>query len=133
MFRDVFEDQTHRALAEAMLTSAGSSNGITVESVAFGDRDPEAAYSWLCYIADPAAADLVAGVTARSASDHFKRYNPNNVLTNSGRAVAARVYEIEVSGEAPFVLVDEDGRDTLVSPWLANLVVVKAMFNYTTS
>lgn len=130
MLEDVTVDQAHRDLAEKMLISASKAHSVAVESVEFGDRASHLPYAWLCYLADPASADRVAAMTAVSAVDHFKRYDPNGYLGQAGTRVAATIYKIEVSSEAPFMLLGSDGEDVLISPWEQYLVVVRAAFNY---
>ena len=130
MLHDVFQDEAHRTLAGQLLESASDAHKITVDTVEFGERDPDKAYSWLCYIADPEEETLITSLTVTSASDHLQRYNPNGYLANAGDRLTACIYELETSGEAPFVLLGPEGEDVLFSPWMQNLLVVRATFNY---
>lgn len=114
-----------------MLQSASDAIGITVDRVDFGNRQPGTEEAWLCYIADPAVDNRVTALTATSAVDHFKRFDPNGFSRNAGSRIAVTVYEIETSSEASFVLIGDEGKDVLVSPWQRGLVVVRATFNYT--
>jgi hypothetical protein len=114
-----------------LIRSASEANGVTVTEVEFGAYDREAGYSWLCYIADPAADNYVASMTVTSANDHLKRYDPNGFVTrNQDARLSITVHELETSSEAPFVLIGQDGQDVLTSPWVAHQVVVRATFNY---
>ncbi len=130
MLDDVINDQAHRDLAKEMLVSASRAHNVGVDSVDFGDRAPQLPYAWLCYLADPMSENRVAALTVTSAIDHFKRYDPNDFLGQAGAQVAATIYKLEVSSEAPFMLVGSEGEDLLISPWERYLVVVRASFNY---
>jgi hypothetical protein len=127
---DVFDQEAHRILARAMLASACAACDIDVAEVEFGPLRREDAYSWLCYVADPASDDLTGPLTAKSAVDHFKRYDPGGLLRNSSKRLAINVHELETSGQASFVLVGEEGQDVLISPWQRNLLVARATFTY---
>jgi hypothetical protein len=129
MLDNVFDDETHRALARTMLESAGAAFDINVAEVEFGPRRDDA-YSWLCYLADPAVDNLVGSLTAKSAVDHFERYDPNGILGNSGKRLIVNVHKLETSQQAPFILLGEAGQDVLISTWQQNLLFVRASFTY---
>jgi hypothetical protein len=132
MFDTAFADETHRALARAMLVSACAAFDIDVAEVEFAPQrdDPR---SWLCYLADPAVDGLVGSLTEKSSADHFKRYDPNGILQSSGKRIAIKVHALETSEEAPFVLVGEDGEDVLISTGQQDLLFVRTKFTYRVS
>jgi hypothetical protein len=86
--------------------------------------------SWLCYVADPQADNLIAKLTLKSAVDHFNGIDPGGLLANAGKHLAVHVHEIETSDEASIVLQGDDGQDVLYSPWQRNQVFVRASFTY---
>lgn len=130
MFDDVIEDEAHRALAEQMLISAGRAVFVDVARVEFGDRDANGTYSWLCYLADPKADDLMDELTLPSAAHHFKRFDPGGFLANVGKRLAVNVQELEASHEASISLPGADGQDVLRSAWQENLLFIRATFTY---
>jgi hypothetical protein len=129
MFDNTFDDETHRTLVWAMLESACAASNISVAEVEFGPRRDDA-YSWLCYLADPDSDNLVGSLTVKSAADHFKRYDPNGILGNSGKRLVFNVHKLATSQQAPFILLGEDGQDVLISTWQQNLLFVRASFTY---
>jgi hypothetical protein len=132
MVGNVFDDEAHRALARTMLESACAAFSIDVAEVEFGPRRDDA-YSWLCYLADPAVDGLIGSLAAKSAVDHFKRYDPNGILGSSGKRLAVNVHELDTSSEATFELFGEDGEDVLIPVWQRNLLLVCASFTYRVS
>jgi hypothetical protein len=130
MLDDLFDDETHRELARSMLISSSKAFDIEVARVEFGPRSRELPYSWLCYLADPRSENLVAALTATSAVDHLKRFDPNGFLSATTKRIAAHVYALELSREASFILIGDEGEDVVISPWQQNLVVVRAKFTY---
>jgi hypothetical protein len=126
----VTDDSTYRELAETALRSACDAVDIELASVEFGERDHEAAYSWLCFVVDPESDDHAARNTMSTASDHFELINPNGILREAGLRVAARVYKVEVAGEASLTVRGDDGLSRLISPWAENLAVARVGFTY---
>jgi hypothetical protein len=130
---NVFHDETHRTLARSMLVSACAARSIEVAEVEFGSFRRDDAYSWLCYLVNPAVDGmivdgLIGSLTEKSAADHFLRYGFNRIMRSSGKRIAINVHELETSSEATLELYDEDGEDLLIQTWQGNLLVVRAKF-----
>jgi hypothetical protein len=130
VLKDVTSDELHRALAEQTLVSAGRAVYVEIDPVDFGSRQSDRPSSWLCYVADPQADDLIAELTLKSAVDHFNGIDPGGFLANVGKRLAVHVHEIETSDEASIILQGDDGQDVLYSPWQRNLLFVRAAFTY---
>lgn len=123
------EDEVYRVLAEQVLRGACDTIHIELARVEFGDRDDQLDHSWLCFVVDPEAEDHAAANTMSSASDHFALIDPNGILREGGRRIAARIYEIGVAPEAS-LQVREGGGVRLISPWQEDLAVLRVKFNY---
>ncbi|HEY2282113.1 MAG TPA: hypothetical protein VGH60_01025 [Solirubrobacteraceae bacterium] len=130
MFDDVIGDEEQRALAEQMLISASRAVFVDVDRVEFGDRDIGGTYSWLCYLADPKADDLMDELTLPSAVHHFNRFDPGGFLTSTGKRLVVNVHELEASHEASIFLPGTDGQDVLRSAWQENLLFIRVTFTY---
>jgi hypothetical protein len=72
----VTDDHIYRELA---LHSACDAVDIELAGVEFGERDRQAAYSWLCFVVDPESDDHAARNTMSTASDHFALIDPNGI------------------------------------------------------
>jgi hypothetical protein len=131
MNSNVFDDPAYRALTTSLLGTASDSFEIEVVDVRYERGGYSDSYSWLCFVVDPNADDRVASTSGSSAADHFAIINPNGFLKNVGSQLRLAVFELEVSYQAPIWVRGEDGSNTLTSPWVANLAVAKALFNYT--
>jgi hypothetical protein len=127
---DVTQVQAYRDLAVQAVQMACDSAQIQVSTVKVGERSREAAYSWVCFIVDPNADDRVAPTTGSSAADHLALIDPNGILRETGSTITITIYEVEIADQASIQVKDADGNPTLTTPWLANLAVAKAMFNY---
>jgi hypothetical protein len=136
MVDNVFDDEAHRALARTILKSACAARKIEVTEVGFGPFRRDDAYSWLCYLVDPAADDLIAvdgligSLTEKSAADHLLRYGRNSIARSSGKRIAINVHELETSSEATLELFDDEGEELLIPTWQQDLLVVRAKFTY---
>ena len=128
--RDVFNDSSYRNLADELLRTAADTAHVEVGSVRFAPEGYGDDYAWLCFVVDPRADDHVAPITGSSAADHFALIDPLHFSANAGTRIEATIFELEVADEAPILVRGEDGEPALYSPWLANLAVAKAVFNY---
>jgi hypothetical protein len=126
----VTDDPTYRELAEQALRSACDAVDIELAGVEFGERDRQAAYSWLCFVVDPESHDHAARNTMSTASDHFALIDPNGILREAGSRLVACVYKVEVAGEASLTVRGDDGLPRLISPWAENLAVARVGFTY---
>jgi hypothetical protein len=126
----VTHDPTYRALAEQALRSACEAAHIELARVDFDERDPQAAYSWLCFVVDPNSDDHAARNTMSAASDHFALIDPNGILREAGSRLAVRIYKIDVADEASLTIRGDDGLPRLISPWQENLAVASVGFTY---
>jgi hypothetical protein len=129
MTANVLDDEAHRALARSTLESACAAFDIEAAAVEFGPRREEQ-NSFLCYLADPAVDGLIGPLTAKSAVDHFKRYDPYGIRQDSGKRIAIDVHELDTSSEATFQMFGDDGEDVLIPVWQRNLLLVCATFTY---
>jgi len=129
MITNVFDDETHRALARTMLGSACAAFDIEVATVEFGPKRVEQ-NAFLCYLADPAIDGLIGPLTAKSAVDHFKRENPYGILQDSGKRIAINVHKLDTASEATFQMFGDDGEDVLIPVWQRNLLLTGATFTY---
>jgi hypothetical protein len=132
---NVFDDEAHRALARTILKSACAASKIEVAEVEFGTFQRDDAYSWLCYLVDPAVDGmivdgLIGSLTEKSAADHLLRYGFNNILRSSSKRIAINVHQLETSSEATLGMYDEDGEELLIPVWQQDLLVVRAKFTY---
>ena len=132
---NVFDDETHRAVARTILGSACAARKIEVAEVEFGPFRRDDAYSWLCYLVNPAVDGLIIGggfksLTEKSAVDHLLRYGFRGIVWSSGKRMAINVHELETSSEATLELFDEDGEEMLIPTWQQDLLVVRAKFTY---
>jgi hypothetical protein len=100
---------------------------VEIDRVDFGSRQRDRPLSWLCYVTDPQADNLIAELTLKSAVDHFNGIDPGGFLANAGKPLAVHVHEIETSDEASIVLQGNDGQDVLYSPWQRNQVFVREL------
>jgi hypothetical protein len=73
---------------------------------------------------------LIGSLTAKSAVDHFKRYDPVGILQDSGKRIAINVHELDTSSEATFQMFGDDGEDVLIPVWQRNLLLTGATFTY---
>jgi hypothetical protein len=135
MVDNVFDDEAHRALARTILKSACAARKIEVTEVEFGSFQRDDAYSWLCYLVNPAVEGmivdgLIGSLTEKSAADHLLRYGFKNIVRSSSKRIAINVHELETSSEATLELFDEDGEELLIPVWQQDLLVVRAKFTY---
>jgi hypothetical protein len=138
MVDNVFDDEAHRALARTILKSAWAARKIEVTEVKFGPFQRDDAYSWLCYLVNPAVEGmivdgLIGSLTEKSAADHLLRYGFKNIVRSSSKRIAINVHELETSSEATLELFDEDGEELLIPVWQQDLLVVRAKFTYQSS
>jgi hypothetical protein len=130
--RDVFQDEKYRALAENVIRSACDEIEVEVAEVEFVQDTYRDDHSWLCCIVDPLSADHASDRTRSSAVDHFRLIDPHGFLKEAGRRITVRVFELEVAHEAP-IAVMKGSESVLFSPWMHNLAVLKATFNFATA
>jgi hypothetical protein len=124
------DDPAYRELAAQVLQSACDAVDIELAGVEFGERDRQAAYSWLCFVVDPESDDRAARNTMSTASDHFVLIDPNGILREAGSRLVARVYKVELASEASLTVRGDDGEPRLISPWQQNLAVAVVGFTY---
>jgi hypothetical protein len=125
----VVDDPAYGVLAEEVLRGACDAAEIDLVGVEFGAKDPEAPISWLCFVVDPEADDRVAVNTMSSAADHFALIDPNGILAQAGRRIAARIFEVALAPEAS-LRVRGSGGTELISPWQQDLAVARVKFTY---
>lgn len=129
--QDVFHDDNYRTLAEDVLRRAANDAYVDIASVGFAKEGYRDNYSWLCFVVDPLSEDHIAPMTGSSAADHLALTNPQRFSENAGARLATTIFSLELAHEATISVRGQDALPTLFSPWVANLAVAKALFNYT--
>jgi hypothetical protein len=130
MEEDVTRDKNHQTLATRLLIASCAAQDVEVVSVDYAERDADARWSRLTYIADPKEGDHVAPLTERSALDHFRLADSTQFHRNAGTRLRFIVYEIALSRSADIPITLDDGTVGRFFPFPSGLAIARADFNY---